>query len=77
VVLFSARTGEITIREQIPLFCIVSAPTGRKPGVPGETMIDMIEKGLIADHPPNRPALMMRGRAALKTDTAGAATAIN
>ena len=35
-------------------------------GAPGETIIEMIEKGLIVDHPFDRLALTMRSRAVLK-----------
>jgi hypothetical protein len=38
----------------------------KRAGVTSETVIDMIEKGLIVDHPLDRLALTMRGRAVLK-----------
>jgi hypothetical protein len=40
-----------------PEFCVVSGSDRQKAGTPGETVIDMIEKGLIADHRPDRPRL--------------------
>ena len=48
------------------MFCVASHTDWQKAGVPGETIIDMIEKGLIVDHPFDRLALAMRGRAVLK-----------
>jgi hypothetical protein len=57
---------DLTVRERILLFCIASRTDWQKAGVPGETVIDMIEKGLIVDHPFDRLALTMRGRAVLK-----------
>jgi hypothetical protein len=39
---------------------------GQKAGIQGETVIDLIEKGLIVEHPFDRLALAMRGRAVLK-----------
>jgi hypothetical protein len=57
---------DLTIRERVLLFCVASVADWQKAGVPGETVIDMIEKGLIVDHPFDRLALTMRGRAVLK-----------
>jgi hypothetical protein len=56
--------SDLTVRERILLFCIASRTDLQKVGVPGETVIDMIEKGLIVDHPFDRLALTMRSRAA-------------
>jgi hypothetical protein len=41
-------------------------------GAPGETIIEMIEKGLIVDHPFDRLALTMRGRGGVEGYAAGA-----
>jgi len=38
----------------------------QKAGIPGETVLNMIEQGLIVDHPFDRLALTRRGRAVLK-----------
>ena len=58
--------SDLTVRARILLFCIASRIDWQKAGVPGETVIDMIEKGLIVDHPFDRLALTMRGRAVHK-----------
>jgi hypothetical protein len=58
--------ADLTIRERVLLFCVASRTDWQKAGVPGETVIDMIEKRLIVDHPFDRLALTMRGRPALK-----------
>jgi hypothetical protein len=58
--------SDLTVRERVLLFCIASRTDWQKAGVPGETVLDMIEKGLIVDHPFDRLALTMRGRAVLK-----------
>jgi len=44
---------------------VTSGTDWQKAGVPGETVIDTIEKGLIVD-PFDRLALTMRGRAVLR-----------
>jgi hypothetical protein len=49
------------VRERMLLFCIASGTDCQRAGVPGETVIDVIEKGLIVDHPSDRLALTMRG----------------
>ena len=59
--------SDLTARERVLLLCIASGMEWQKAGVPGETVIDMIEKGLIVDHPFDRLALTIRGRAMLKT----------
>ncbi len=41
---------------------MINCTDWQKAGVPGETVIDMIEKGLVVDHPFDRLALTMRGR---------------
>jgi len=48
------------------LFCVASHTDWQKAGVPGETIIDMIEKGLIVDHPFDRLAPATDRRAVLK-----------
>jgi hypothetical protein len=58
--------SDLTVRQRVLLFCIASRTDWQKAGVPGETVLDMIEKGLIVDHPFDRLALTMRGRAVLK-----------
>jgi hypothetical protein len=57
---------DLTVRERILLFCIATRIDWQKAGVPGEIVLDMIEKGLIVDHTFDRLALTMRGRAVLK-----------
>jgi len=57
---------DLTARERVLLFCVASRTDWQKAGVPGETVLNMIEKGLIVDHPFDRLALTMRGRPALK-----------
>jgi hypothetical protein len=37
-------------RERILLFCVASRTDWQKAGIPGETVLDMIEKGLVVDH---------------------------
>jgi hypothetical protein len=58
--------SDLPVRERILLFCVASRIDWQKAGVPGETVIDMIEKDLTVDHPFDRLALTMRGKAALK-----------
>jgi hypothetical protein len=58
--------SDLTVRERVLLFCIASRTDWQKAGVPGETVLNMIEKGLIVGHPFDRLALTMRGRAVLK-----------
>jgi hypothetical protein len=58
--------SDLTARERLLLFCIASGADWQRAGVPGETVIDTIEKGLIVDQPFDRLALTMRGRAVLK-----------
>jgi hypothetical protein len=50
----SATAADLTVRERVLLFCIASGTDWQKAGVPGETVIDVIEKGLIVDHPFHR-----------------------
>ena len=50
-----------------------AVPTGGKADVPSETAIGVIEKGLIVDHPFDRLAFMMCGRAVLKAMPSSAA----
>jgi hypothetical protein len=63
--------SDLSVHERILLFCIASRTDWQKAGVPGETVIDMIEKRLIVDHRFDRLALTMRGRAVLKAMLAG------
>jgi hypothetical protein len=53
--------SNLTVRERILLFCVATRTDWQRAGVPGETVIDMIEKGLIVDHPLDRLTLTMRG----------------
>jgi hypothetical protein len=57
---------DLTVHERVLLFCVATRTDWQKAGVPGETALNMIEKGLIVDHPFDRLALTMCGRAALK-----------
>jgi hypothetical protein len=59
-------TIALTVRERVLLFCAGSGTDWKRAGVTSETVIDMIEKGLIVDHPLDWLALTMRGRAVLK-----------
>jgi hypothetical protein len=56
----------LSVRARILLFSIASRTDWQKADVPGETVIDVIEKGLVVDHPFDRLSLTMHGRAVLK-----------
>src|SRR5260370_629113 len=56
---------DLTVRERVLLFCVASRTDWQKAGVPGETIIEMIEKGLVVDHALDWLALTASGCAVL------------
>ena len=56
----------LTVRERMLLFCIGSETDWQRAGVTGETVTNMIVKGLIVRDALGRPALTDDGRAALR-----------
>jgi len=49
--------SDLTVRERILLFCVASGTDWQRAGVPGETVVDMIVKGLVVDYGLDRLAL--------------------
>ena len=56
----------LTVRERMLLFCVGSETDWQRAGVTGETVTNMIVKGLVVRDALGRPALTDDGRATLR-----------
>jgi hypothetical protein len=59
------------------LFCVASRTDWQRASIPSESVLDMIVRSLIVDHPFDRLALTMLVRGGAQGYAAGAVTAVN